>query len=353
MDPAVLAGSPGDQDERDRNAVLSGFFACLVLATAGWWAANQWLPDTAAVRLAGHAITIGDLHRRVFSTALLLVFVIPTIFMIELYFVGWRRSSLRLLVVEHTPSSLTDLACFLSWQARIMTVLTVVMSLGLALLSGTWVHERLEALSGLSVSLANYPLPVQWVGFFLVYSFCDYWAHRLDHSPLFWPLHRFHHAADDFCVLNSVRTHPAVFTDLVAITLPAALCGVSPEVIIEVNFFVLTLRYLIHSRIDSNWGWVGRWLLQSPTHHRLHHILDISQPVGHFGLMPLWDRLFGTWRGEADQRLVIGVDKPYRHGAWLGPDLWRDYCEFWAGFRFKDRSASGALAASQRIGVDA
>ncbi len=47
--------------------------------------------------------------------------------------------------------------------------------------------------------------------------------------------------------------------------------------------------------------------------------------------MPLWDRLFGTWGGQVAADLPIGVDTPYRHGAWVAPDLWRDYREFWAG----------------------
>jgi len=92
------------------------------------------------------------------------------------------------------------------------------------------------------------------------------------------------------------------------------------------------LRYVIHSRINSNWGWFGRYVLQSPTHHRLHHILDIeTEPCGHYGLMPIWDHLFGTWRGECDQSLVIGVDTPYRHGYLFVVDLLRDYADFWRG----------------------
>jgi sterol desaturase/sphingolipid hydroxylase (fatty acid hydroxylase superfamily) len=101
---------------------------------------------------------------------------------------------------------------------------------------------------------------------------------------------------------------------------------------VAVNLLVLGLGFLIHSRIDSDWGWIGRWVVQSPTHHRLHHVLDIStRPVGHFSMTPIWDRLFGTWRGDADQSLVIGVDTAYRHGFWIAPDILRDYWHFWKG----------------------
>ncbi len=314
-----------------RAGAILGFAIYLALGALAGWAITRWVPDHLSLDMLGHAVSIADLHRRLLSTGLVMVLVIPAIFVVELCLVGWAQSSLRLLAVRHTPSSMTDLACFLSWQARIMTVLTVVLSLGVALISGAWLHARLQEATGVSLSLTWMPVLLQAAVFFAIYSFFDYWTHRLDHSRYFWPLHRFHHAADDFCVLNSVRTHPAVFTDVVATTLPAALFGVGPDVIVGINLFVLVLRYVIHSRIDSNWGWFGRYVLQSPTHHRLHHILDITEPVGHFALTPVWDHLFGTWRGDADQSLVIGVDASYRHGAWLGPDIWRDYCDFWTG----------------------
>ena len=312
--------------------VILGVALYIALAAAGWWLIMRLVPDHLSLTLARHTVSVGELHRRIASTVMVMGGLIPAIFIVELFLVGWRESSLRLLIVERSPSDMSALTCFLAWQARIMTVLTVVMSLGVSLISGAWLHDKLLQATGISLTVAWMPATLQFAAFFLIYSFFDYWAHRLDHSKYFWPLHRFHHAAEDFCVLNSVRTHPAVFTDVVALTLPAALFNVSPDTIIAVNLFVLALRYVIHSRIDSNWGWFGRYVLQSPVHHRLHHILDISEPVGHFGLTPIWDRLFGTWRGDATQKLVIGVATPYQHGAWIWPDLWRDYRDFWAGF---------------------
>ncbi len=334
-DPPADLGAAGaarpPQPDQVRNRIFAGFLVYLALGAVAWWAVNQLLPDQLSLQALGHTISTSHLHRRILATILTMALVIPSVLVFELRMVGWGDSSMRRLFVEQAASSMTDAACFLFWQTRVMSTLTVVMSLGVALVSGVWLNDYLREATGISLSLAWMPQPIQFVGFFLVTSFFDYWGHRLDHSRWFWPLHRFHHAATEFCVLTSVRTHPATFTDIVAATLPAAICGVSPEVIVQVNFFILVLRYVIHSRIDSNWGWFGRYVLQSPVHHRLHHILDQSQPVGHFSLTPLWDHLFGTWRGDADQSLVIGVDTHYRHGAWIGPDLWRDYCEFWSG----------------------
>ena len=57
----------------------------------------------------------------------------------------------------------------------------------------------------------------------------------------------------------------------------------------------------------------------------------MSMPTAHFSLLPIWDHLFGTWRGGGSQRIAIGVDDSYRHGFWVLPDLWRDYREFITG----------------------
>jgi sterol desaturase/sphingolipid hydroxylase (fatty acid hydroxylase superfamily) len=127
--------------------------------------------------------------------------------------------------------------------------------------------------------------------------------------------------------------HPAGFTGVTFMTImPAVLLSATPESFLTMNVLVAMLRLLIHSRIKSDFGPVGRYVVQSPRHHRLHHRLDPSEPAGNFALIPLWDHLFGTWREIPAHEWAIGVDAPYRHGAWVFSDLWRDYCGFWRGW---------------------
>ena len=133
-------------------------------------------------------------------------------------------------------------------------------------------------------------------------------------------------------MLNAERAHPAAVIGNFLINLPMAMLGASPLILIYINALATGLSCLIHSRIDSDWGWIGRWVLQSPNHHRVHHKLDVGlRPTGNFSMVPLWDRLFGTWDGEAGSELVIGVDTPYRHGLWIWPDIWRDLRDFCGG----------------------
>jgi fatty acid hydroxylase family protein len=83
--------------------------------------------------------------------------------------------------------------------------------------------------------------------------FTAYRSHRADHSNFFWPMHRFHHAGDEFRIFNSVRIHPAelAMVDICTI-LPATLLDASPRVMADVGRSVVALRYAIHSRINHN-----------------------------------------------------------------------------------------------------
>jgi sterol desaturase/sphingolipid hydroxylase (fatty acid hydroxylase superfamily) len=216
-------------------------------------------------------------------------------------------------------------------QGHLMDLLGKLMMLGASMISGLLLRDWLRRTFGFQLDAGVLPLPLQIVIYFFVYSFFDYWTHRVDHTRYFWPLHRYHHAARDFCVITGGREHPAAFVSIFLINLPMAALGATPEAMIYVNVVVTVLGFVIHSRIDSGFGWVGRYVIQSPNHHRLHHKLDMSHPTGHFSMAPVWDHLFGTWYGDADQSLAIGVDTPYRHGFWIGADLVRDYWDFWKG----------------------
>lgn len=295
------------------------------------WRMMVLLPNEFSTLAFGHLIQVGELRRRVFGRIFTLGLILPAIFAIELFVVGWAQSSARQLLVQRSPSSLTDLACFVISQTPFMRVLGVAASLGITLISARWLGDMLHQYTVWHVSLGGLPFLLQLVAYFLAFSFFDYWSHRLDHTSLFWPLHRYHHSADGFCILSGVRLHPAAFTSLVQQIVPAVLLGASLRVIVDVNLFVLALQYLIHSQIGSDFGWVGRYVIQSPTHHRSHHRRSAGRQPGHYGLVPIWDRLFGTWLGAAEAAVPIGVAAPYRHGAWILPDLWRDYREFWAG----------------------
>ncbi len=328
-------------------AVLAAYVAAIL---AGRWAIVHWAPDVMTIRLFGRALALGHLHARLFDRALEALVILPAVLFVEFLWVGWSRCSARDLMFRRTASMWSDVACFAVSLTPLITVAMTVLSLGVVLISAASVKAWLTGATGLSLSLAGLPVLAQTGILFVVYSFFDYWSHRADHLEALWPLHRYHHAAESFTVLTAARTHPAVFTALIASVGPGVLVSASPDALVQVNLFVIALRLLIHSRIESDFGWAGRWLVQSPTHHRRHHSFEMSDRALHLGLIPLWDRLFGTWseRRPTDDR--IGVDAPYRHGAWIAADMWRDYMDFWRGLGRLSRAAAGRFRQRLAIG---
>lgn len=314
-----------------RAAVILGFLAYVAAAGAAWWAALQVVPSHVAFTVLGRTLDTDSAHEHI-NNAFLIFMLLPSALWIEAAIVGWTKSSAHQLLTARTASLKTDLACFFLGQAHITDIAGRLLMLGASMISGAWIHDWLKTTTGLALGPAPLPLPLQVVVYFFVYTFFDYWTHRFDHTRYFWPLHRYHHSATDFGVITAGRQHPAAFTGFFLVNLPIAILGAPADVMIYVNVLVVGIGFLIHSKIDANWGWVGRYLIQSPNHHRLHHKLDMSHPTGHFAIAPIWDRLFGTWYGDADASIAIGVDTPYNHGLFVPRDMARDYYHFWIGF---------------------
>ena len=307
-------------------------FGTGILLTAGLaFGLMQLLPDQLPLHLLGHTVTVRSVHERLISRIVVVLLILPLALMIEFAVVGWSKSSIRDLLASRSPTMKTDLAIFALGQTQLLDLAGRVMMLGLGLISAIWVRDRIHDLTGFAVDPAALPFLVQVPLYFLVYSFFDYWTHRISHMPLIWPLHRYHHSAAEFCTLTSDRQHPASFVGLFLINIPLALLGAPPVVMVYVVTLVNAFGYLEHSKMTGDWGLIGRWIIQSPRHHRLHHKLSMDEPTGHYSMVPLWDRLFGTWRGTPAPDLAIGVSRPYRHGYWVIADLLRDYADFFRG----------------------
>lgn len=333
-----LTRPPRSRAYLQRAGLLFGLAVYAAGIAGVWMFILGAVPDQVSVRLAGHTLHLQAIHHKIGSNALIMCVVLPLALWVELMASGWEQSSLRRLIEARTASSRTDLAVLALGQAHVLDLMAKVLLLGAAFISGAAVRAWLRAHTGLWIDPSGLPFMVQLPLYFAAYTFFDYWTHRLDHWKYFWPLHRYHHAAQEFCVVTSERQHPAQFVSVFVINLPLALLGADPAVMIYVNVIVSAIGLLIHSNIDSDWGLVGRWLIQSPNHDRLHHKLDMSRPTGHFAIAPIWDRLFGTYYGDeglyhgGSPALPIGVDKAYRHGWWVLPDLIRDYWDFWRGW---------------------
>jgi sterol desaturase/sphingolipid hydroxylase (fatty acid hydroxylase superfamily) len=155
-----------------------------------------------------------------------------------------------------------------------------------------------------------------------------YWQHRLFHMiPLFWRLHRMHHADPDFDVTTALRFHPleivasmVIKLALVLILGPAALAVLIFEVLLNGTAMFNHANVRLPLGLDH---WL-RWLVVTPDMHRVHHSVESREYNTNFGFnLPWWDRLFGSYRdqpglGHGDMRIGL----PAYGGAVCANLLW-------------------------------
>ncbi len=206
-------------------------------------------------------------------------------------------------------SQRTDLILFSVHITGLMSFLTIVFSFGLTCIFAEMGQATLEYAAGFSICLDAGNFLVNFLIYFALSSFIEYWSHRLFHTGFFWHLHRLHHSASSLNPLVMHRAHPAnlVFDPLVR-TLPIALVAI-PGPAIYMLFVANTLfQLLIHSSIPWNWGWFGRWILISPAAHRIHHSANPAHYGKNFSTsLVIWDRLFGSWYAGKVQVESVGV----------------------------------------------
>jgi sterol desaturase/sphingolipid hydroxylase (fatty acid hydroxylase superfamily) len=143
-----------------------------------------------------------------------------------------------------------------------------------------------------------------------------YLQHVMFHAvPLFWRLHRVHHADLDFDVTTGSRFHPVEILLSMLIKF-AVIVLLGPPVVAVVVFEVLlnATAMFNHSnvRLPAPLDAFLRWVIVTPDMHRVHHSHLEYETNSNFGFnLSVWDRLFGTYRNqpeEGHEGMVIGID---------------------------------------------
>jgi sterol desaturase/sphingolipid hydroxylase (fatty acid hydroxylase superfamily) len=118
--------------------------------------------------------------------------------------------------------------------------------------------------------------------------------HRVD---VLWRFHALHHSATSFTLMTGVRVHPIDhLIDTVALTVVLGLVGVTSSSATSVVVAKMAIDFAQHSMVPFTYGGVGKWLVYSPVGHRIHHSPLPEHWDRNYGdLLPVWDRLFGTW----------------------------------------------------------
>ena len=165
-------------------------------------------------------------------------------------------------------------------------------------------------------NVVDVPVWLAVVGSVVLLDAAIYLQHVMFHAlPVFWRLHRVHHADLDFDVTTGARFHPIEILLSMLIKF-AVILLLGPPLVAVVLFEVIlnAMAMFNHSNIrlpDQLDRWL-RLLVVTPDMHRVHHSHLDFEANSNFGFnLSIWDRLFGTYRAQpADGHIgmVIGID---------------------------------------------
>ena len=182
------------------------------------------------------------------------------------------------------------------WYWRVLSINLVQLAISLTVMS-LWL-PAFGTKSVFKFAVWNLPLAEGFVGW-IVGTFVFYWWHRLRHCEGFWLIfHQIHHSPSRIETVTSFYKHPIeiLFDAVLSAFILYQILGCSVDGAYWYIFFAATGEYFYHANIRT-FGWM-RFLIQTPELHSVHHQFDHHK--SNYSDLPIWDRLFGTYRDATD-----------------------------------------------------
>jgi sterol desaturase/sphingolipid hydroxylase (fatty acid hydroxylase superfamily) len=169
------------------------------------------------------------------------------------------------------------------------------------------------------LQIAALPLWLKVAVSLLLLDLVIYLQHRYFHyQPLLWRLHRVHHTDLDIDVTTGNRFHPLEIIISLLLKLAAvALLGAPVVAVVIFEAVLNAASQFNHGNISIPPGLDSklRLVVVTPDMHRVHHSIIPRETDSNFGFnIPLWDRLFHTYRAQPQlghDGMTIGL-KEYR-----------------------------------------
>ena len=232
----------------------------------------------------------------------------------EALFRDWNKTTAYRLFGRRSTSAKIDLVYYLLQFTGIVPLLEIALSFGVAICGIRLGNAAAEQLHWARITLPSdgvFGIAFSFLVYWITGGLFGYWIHRMYHQPLFWNVHRFHHAAPELNFLTAHRVHPLesllrVFNFLS----PLIILNVSESAMLVALFVGNFVNFCQHSELPWSWGWIGRWIFASPLVHQLHHSTDEEHRNSNFSNCPLWDHVFGTWYDGTKKPTEYGVGDP-------------------------------------------
>lgn len=212
---------------------------------------------------------------------------------IEAFILGWKQSAVKRLFTFREKSARTDLIYWILGVINLYAFLAFLFTFGVFTFLSHFVNQLSFDLLAFIGNDAVYYIIV----FVLVDLNFYIWHLMMHRIGLFWTAHQFHHSAQSFNMLTSSRTH-FISHGLLAVSyaMMFALTGTPPDVFPLLYFGREIWAMWLHSNVNVNLGFLGKYLIATPQWHKVHHSIEKKHHDTNFGfLLVCWDRLFGTY----------------------------------------------------------
>jgi sterol desaturase/sphingolipid hydroxylase (fatty acid hydroxylase superfamily) len=227
---------------------------------------------------------------------------------------GWPK---RTLMVSKRRRWLTNIG--IAVTGTLVLRLMAMLAVPIAAIAAAFYAEQHQ------IGLLNTVSWPDWVKIaiaLIVLDLAIWFQHLVSHKvPIFWRLHRVHHADRDIDVTTAVRFHPIEIALSmlwkIAVVVPL---GASPLAVFLFEVILNACAMFNHANIALP-AWLDRRLrlfIVTPDMHRVHHSVLHREHDSNYGFnLSVWDRLFHTYTAQpaaGHQGMTIGLT-PYQSEA--------------------------------------
>jgi sterol desaturase/sphingolipid hydroxylase (fatty acid hydroxylase superfamily) len=235
-------------------------------------------------------------------------FVLLVLLFIEILVLGFKKSTVGDLLYNFSKNDSIDIFYFLLTTLNLLFIVSPLVSLGVPYLF----KKGFIIFFDFKLGYIFNPI-VHFLLFFIFVDFCNYWQHRLMHKfDFLWEIHKLHHSATKFNLFTVFREHPLDHAlNSISIALPIGILGYPPSSFVFIYCLFLGLGYLKHGKVPYKFGLIGKYFIQAPYFHYLHH-LNHSRfyNTNYANNLIIWDHLFGTFKNDQSNidDYYIGLD---------------------------------------------
>lgn len=161
----------------------------------------------------------------------------------------------------------------------------------------------------------NLPMPLIIAGSVIFLDLVIYFQHVMFHKiPIFWRLHRMHHADTEIDTTTGIRFHPIEIILSLLIKIAIVLAFGIPAVAVIIFEVILNASAMFNHanlRLPQGFDRILRVLIVTPDFHRVHHSWHADETDSNYGFnLSIWDKLFNTYRAQprdGHDDMVIGL----------------------------------------------